>query len=64
MEGRSQMAIEENPPLNVLAGDMDRFVHDPLGFVHYAFPWKEDGELEEYPGPDEWQTEVLSHITA
>ena len=58
------MKIEENPPLVVLAGDMDRFIHDPLAWVHYAFPWGEDGELQDYPGPDYWQTEVLEHITA
>ena len=58
-----QMELEQNPPLKVLAADMERFIHDPLGWVHYAFPWATEGELQEYSGPDEWQTEVLEHIT-
>ncbi len=56
-------SLEHNPPLEVLAADMDRFVHNPLGWVYYAFPWQEEGgELEKYPGPDTWQVEVLEHI--
>jgi len=41
---------------------MDKYVHNPLGFVYYAFPWGESGELEDYPGPELWQIEVLEHI--
>jgi hypothetical protein len=37
------------------------FVHDPLGFVHFAFPWG-DGELASESGPDTWQADVLAEI--
>ena len=33
-----QMELEQNPPLKVLVTDMERFIHDPLGWVHYV-PW-------------------------
>lgn len=56
--------LEQKPPLEVLAADMERFVHDPLGWVYYAFPWAEEGELQDFEGPDVWQCEVLEHITA
>lgn len=59
------LTLKHDPPMKVLAADMERFVHDPKAWVHYAFPWAEpDGPLEEYAGPDIWQTEVLEHITA
>ncbi len=64
-DGRSNLTLEHDPPMKVLAADMERFVHDPKAWVHYAFPWGEpDGPLEEYAGPDIWQTEVLEYITA
>jgi len=41
-----------------------RYYADPLGFVIYAFPWQEPGELEHEPGPDKWQAEFLDGIGA
>jgi hypothetical protein len=38
------------------------YVDDPLGFVYFAYPWKERGPLEEYDGPDTWQRELLADI--
>jgi hypothetical protein len=38
------------------------YVDDPLGFVYFAYPWKERGPLEEYEGPDAWQGELLEDI--
>lgn len=38
------------------------FRHDPLGFVLFAFPWGEPGPLERFPGPQQWQVEVLTDI--
>jgi hypothetical protein len=38
------------------------YVDDPLGFVYFAYPWKEPGPLEEYDGPDTWQRELLEDI--
>lgn len=38
-----------------------RFVHDPLGFVRFAFPWGE-GALAGEAGPDAWQAELLQAL--
>lgn len=38
------------------------FTHDPLGFVLWAFPWGEPGELELHEGPEEWQREILTQL--
>lgn len=36
------------------------FVHDPLGYVCWDFPWGEVGTiLQDEEGPDAWQVEVL-----
>ena len=40
---------------------MGKLSKDPHGWVQYAFPCGE-GELKDYFGPDEWQTEVLVAI--
>lgn len=56
-------ALENDPPLAVLAEDMEAYAYDPYGWVMYSFPWgEEDTELAEYDGPDEWQEEVLKYI--
>lgn len=47
---------------NELISDICQFVCDPLGYVKYAFPWRETGELENHPGPHSWQTKVLNDI--
>lgn len=44
-----------------LAEDMARFYGDPLGFVRYVFDWGQ-GDLAEWSGPDEWQTEFLTKL--
>jgi hypothetical protein len=36
----------------------------PLRFVLWAFPWGEPGPLEDYDGPDKWQTRTLQKIEA
>ena len=47
----------------MLAEDAARFFHDPTGFTRYAYPWGEPGgPLEIYPGPDDWQVEVMDYI--
>lgn len=38
------------------------FTHDPLGFVLWAFPWGEPGELENHEGPELWQREILVQL--
>jgi hypothetical protein len=44
-----------------LAEDMAAFYDNPLGFVLYAFDWN-NGDLEGWDGPDEWQTEFLRRV--
>lgn len=47
----------------------ERFFFDPYGFVLWAFPWGEPGsplevgtDLQDAPGPDDWQVEVLQTL--
>jgi hypothetical protein len=37
---------------------------DPVGFVDFAFPWGEDGELSEARGPEPWQLDLLKDLGA
>lgn len=46
----------------LLAESVAQFRDDPLGFVKFAFPWGESGELLDQAGPDEWQRELLEEI--
>lgn len=39
-----------------------QFVYDPLGFVLWAFPWGQPGDLENETGPDVWQAQQLKDI--
>lgn len=41
--------------------ELANFEHDPLGFVLFAFPWGEPGELEN-KCIEEWQVEILSDL--
>jgi hypothetical protein len=45
-----------------VAADVAQFYADPLGFVKYAFPWRQRGMLENYSGPDTWQEEALREL--
>ena len=38
------------------------YSNDPYGYVLYAYPWGEPGELEDYSGPEEWQRDLLIEI--
>ena len=42
-----------------LVEDLARFASDPVGFVYWAFPWGEEGELQKWKGPEEWQLRIL-----
>ena len=44
-----------------LASDIGAMFVDPLSFVRYAFPWG-SGDLAEWEGPDQWQTEFLKDL--
>jgi hypothetical protein len=48
---------------SAIVDDVASFVHDPAGFVRYAFPWGED-PLERYEGARVWQGEILEIIGA
>ena len=39
-----------------------RYSSDPLGFVLWAFPWGEPGELENASGPEPWQRKFLIEL--
>lgn len=45
-----------------LLNDIASYTHDPLGYVKYAFPWDEDGELKGIKGPRAWQSEFFEEI--
>lgn len=45
-----------------LLEDLARFAYDPLGFVLWAFPWGEPGELQSKAGPEEWQRDILTQL--
>lgn len=42
--------------------ELAQFSSDPLGFVLFAFPWGEEGELEAASGPEPWQEELLTEL--
>lgn len=42
--------------------ELAEFSSDPLGFVLWAFPWGEPGELERFTGPELWQQEILRDL--
>lgn len=42
-----------------LIEELAGFSSDPLGFVLFAFPWGEPGELSGATGPEPWQEELL-----
>lgn len=51
------------PSIDVeLADEIAKFYDDPLGFVMFAYPWGEPGELENTDGPDENQKEFLTAL--
>lgn len=42
--------------------ELANYSSDPLGFVLFAFPWEERGELEDAHGPEPWQEDILSRL--
>lgn len=46
----------------LLHDEVAQYYADPLGFVLFAYPWGEPGQLEHEPGPDLWQHEMLEDI--
>ena len=43
-----------------LIQDLGNYSTDPLGFVHWAFPWSTPNtDLRNATGPEPWQREIL-----
>lgn len=57
-------AEKKSSPALDLADEIGAFYADPLGFVRFAYPWREAGQLAHYDGPDDWQTTLLNEIGA
>jgi len=45
-----------------LIEELAQYSNDPLGFVMFAFPWGEPGELQNAKGPELWQREILTDL--
>jgi len=56
------MSSSNPTPDEQLASELAQFYADPLGFVLFAYPWGEPGELENIDGPDPNQTEFLKAL--
>ena len=54
-EGLSPLDLE-------LIEELGSYAYDPLGFVRWAFPWGEPGELARYREPFKWQCEYLEEM--
>lgn len=54
--------MPETYPPDKLAEQVEKFKLDPLGFVFWAYPWGEPGELEHEDGPDNNQVEFLRSL--
>jgi hypothetical protein len=47
---------------DLLIEQLAEFASDPLGFVLWAYPWGEPGELARFSGPEPWQVDLLNSI--
>ena len=56
MSAQASVDIEQ-----AIIDDIGLYADDPLGFVHYAYPWGE-GELAGVDGPRDWQADTLDDI--
>ena len=45
-----------------LIEELGTYAYDPLGFVRWAFPWGEPGELAKFREPYPWQCEYLEEL--
>jgi hypothetical protein len=61
--GKDRWTMTKAVDASKILDEIWRFRDDPLGFVHFAFPWgEENGPLANHPGPDDWQTDVLREL--
>lgn len=56
------VATDAGAELDELIITLAGFSDDPLGFVMFAFPWGEPGELESATGPESWQVKILTQL--
>jgi hypothetical protein len=56
------MSLDELSFREQIIADLGAHSYDPYAFVLWAFPWGEPGELVDFTGPNQWQTEVLQHV--
>lgn len=47
---------------DLLLEELAGFENDPVGFVMWAFPWGEPGELANKSGPESWQLKLLEDL--
>ncbi len=55
-------AVSNNAVERELVDQLAQFYADPLGFVLFAYPWGEQGELKLFRGPDDWQRGLLERV--
>ena len=49
-------------PEEQLVENIEKYIHDPLGFVRFVYPWGEPGMLKDETGPDTWQADILAEL--
>ena len=49
-------------PEQALTDRIAKYRFDPRGFVRFAYPWLEDGELQSFSGAHDWQNEILDTV--
>lgn len=54
--------MKQLPPEDELIELLGSFAYDPLGFVRWAFPWGEPGELQRFREPYPWQCSYLEEV--
>lgn len=65
MARREIIAADEEATSDEMVDIICDFYDDPLAYVIFAFPWGEEGtDLQNEPGPDAWQIEVLETLAA
>lgn len=50
-------------PIDELFDKLASFRDNIPGFVHWAFPWGEPGELEDQTGPEQWQLDQMVRLS-
>ena len=57
------MSLDRRQAESALVEQIATFRHDPLGFVNFAYPWREPtGPLALFDGPQAWQQDLLGEL--